>query len=175
MLLCILWSLFVPNVIEGLLNGHLGSPQSNFQISNYHLPYRKLGFFSINIYICALNQGAHTSFSKMIFLKQIRMSSVLVHNWHETTVFTKYKDIILTWINSLKYNAWQLNFQNVQNVSVKSKLHLEIHYPHSSRWNKHNTLQLCDSRSVTQNHGDSHTSVSMSVQFVEFHGISFSY
>jgi hypothetical protein len=103
--------------IKGLLNGHLGSPQSKFQISNCHLHYRKLGFFSINTYICALNQSAHTSFSKMIFWKQIRMSSVLVYNWHETAVFTKYKHIIFAWINSLKYNAWQLSFQNVQNVS----------------------------------------------------------
>jgi hypothetical protein len=53
--------------------------QSKFQISNYHLPYRKLGFFSINTYICALHQGAHTFFSKMIFWKQIRMSLVLVY------------------------------------------------------------------------------------------------
>jgi hypothetical protein len=58
----------------------LGSPQSKFQISNYHLPYRKLVFFSINTYICALNQGAHTSFSKIIFWKQIRMSLVLEYN-----------------------------------------------------------------------------------------------
>ena len=34
---------------------------------------------------------------------------------------------------------------------------------------------LCCSRNVTQNHGDSRTSISMSVPFVEFHGISFSY
>jgi hypothetical protein len=92
---------------KGLLNGHLGSPQSKFQISNYHLPYRKLVFSSINTYICALNQGAHTSFTKMIFWKQIRMSLVIEYNWHETAVFTKYKHIILTWINSLKYSAWQ--------------------------------------------------------------------
>jgi hypothetical protein len=81
--------------IKGLLNGHLRSPQSKYQISNYHLPYRKLGFFSINTHICALNQGAHTSFSKIIFRKQIKMSLVLVYNWHETAVFTKYKHIIL--------------------------------------------------------------------------------
>jgi hypothetical protein len=30
---------------KGLLNGHLDSPQSKFQISNSHLPRRKLGFF----------------------------------------------------------------------------------------------------------------------------------
>ena len=125
-----------------MLNGHLGSPQSKFQISNYHLPYRKLVFFSINTYICALNQGAHTSFSKMIFWKQIRMSLVLEYNWHEAAVFTKYKHIILTWINSLKYSAWQLSFQNAHNVSVKSKFHLEIHYRHSSRWNKHDTYHF---------------------------------
>jgi hypothetical protein len=29
----------------------------------------------------------------------------------------------------MKYNAWQLSFQHVQNISVKSKFHLEIHYP----------------------------------------------
>jgi hypothetical protein len=52
------------NRLQGLLNGHLLSPQSKFQISNHHLPYMylKLGFS----YICALNQGAHTSFSKII-------------------------------------------------------------------------------------------------------------
>jgi hypothetical protein len=124
-----------------LLNGHFGSPQSKFQISNYHLRYRKLGFISINTYICALNQGANTSFSK-IFWKQIRKSLVLQYNWHEIAVFTKYKHIILTWINSLKYSSWQLSFQNVQNVSVMSKFHLEIHYPHSSRWNKHDTFHF---------------------------------
>jgi hypothetical protein len=32
-------------LLKGLLNVHLGSPQSKFQISNYHLPYRKFGFF----------------------------------------------------------------------------------------------------------------------------------
>jgi hypothetical protein len=47
------------NDLKGLLNGHLDSPQSKFQISNYHLPCRKLGFFSINTFMCALNQGAH--------------------------------------------------------------------------------------------------------------------
>jgi hypothetical protein len=68
---------FVPfPLFKGLLNGHLGSPQSKFQISNYHLPYRKLGFFSI----CALNQDAHTSFSKIIFWKQMKMSLVLEYN-----------------------------------------------------------------------------------------------
>jgi hypothetical protein len=46
-----------------LLNDHLDSPQSKFQISNKHLPYRKLEiFFSINTFMSALNQGAHTSF-----------------------------------------------------------------------------------------------------------------
>jgi hypothetical protein len=129
--------IYIP-FFKGLLNGHIGYPQFKFQISNHHLPYQNLGFFfRINTYICALNQGAHTSLSKIIFCKQIRMSLVLVHNWHETAVFTKYKHIILIWINSLKYDAWQLSFQNVQNVSVKSKLHLEIYYPQSSRSNKH--------------------------------------
>jgi hypothetical protein len=33
--------------------------QSKFQISNYHLPRRKFGFFfSINTFMCALNHGA---------------------------------------------------------------------------------------------------------------------
>jgi hypothetical protein len=64
-------------LFKGLLNGHLGSPQSKFQISNYHLAYRNLGFFSINTYICALNQGAHSSFSKIIFWKQIRIDTRL--------------------------------------------------------------------------------------------------
>jgi hypothetical protein len=35
--------------IKGLLNGHINSPQSKFQTSNYLLPRRKLRFFSINI------------------------------------------------------------------------------------------------------------------------------
>jgi hypothetical protein len=108
-----------------------------FQISNYHFLSEIGIFFSINtcMYICAQNQGVHTSLKKkMIFWKQIRMSLVLVYNWHETAVFTKYKHIILKWINSLKYNAWQLSFQNVKNVSVKSKFYLEIHYPLSSQW-----------------------------------------
>jgi hypothetical protein len=160
-----LWFLMATSVLH--------SQYFRFQITIYLIG--NWDFFSINTYICVLNQGAHTSFSKIIFWKQIRMSLVLVHNWHETAVFTKYKHIILTWINSLQCSAWQLSFQNVQNVSVKSKLHLVKHYPHSSRWNKHNTLQLCDSRRVTQNHGNSPTSISMSVPCVEFHGISFSY
>ena len=49
----------------------------------------------------------------------------------------------------------QLSFRNVQNVSVKSKFHLEIHYPNSSRGNKHATFLFYDSRNVTQNQGDS--------------------
>ena len=69
----------------------------------------------------------------------------------------------------------QLSFRNVQNVSVKSKFHLEIHYPNSSRGNKHATFLFYDSRSVTQNQGDSRTLISMSVPFVEFHEISFNY
>jgi hypothetical protein len=36
-------------------------------------------------------------------------------------------------------------------------------------------FMLCCSRNVTQNHGDSRTTISMSVPFVEIHGISFSY
>jgi hypothetical protein len=51
-------------LLKGLLNGHLNSPLSKFQISNYHLPYRKLGFFCINTSMCVLNQGADTYFSK---------------------------------------------------------------------------------------------------------------
>ena len=73
----------------------------------------------------------------------------------------------------------QLSFRNVQNVSVKSKfhleIHLEIHYPNSSRGNKHATFLFYDSSNVTQYQGDSRTSISMSVSFVEFHGINFSY
>jgi hypothetical protein len=116
----------------------LQSQNFRFQITIYLIG--NWDFLKHKHNICALNQGAHASFSKIIFWKQIRMSLVLVYNWHETAIFTKYKHIILTWINSLKYSAWQLSFQNVQNVSVKSKFHLEIHYPHSSRWNKHDTL-----------------------------------
>jgi uncharacterized membrane protein YGL010W len=56
----------------------------------------------------------------LLFWKQIRMSLVLEYNWHESAVFTKYKHIILTWINSLKYSTWQLSFQNVQNVHSHS-------------------------------------------------------
>jgi hypothetical protein len=56
-------------LVKGLLNGHLDSPQSKFQISNYHLPRRKLFsffvfFFIINTFMRTLNQGAYTSFSK---------------------------------------------------------------------------------------------------------------
>jgi hypothetical protein len=69
--------------------------------------------------------------------KHIRMRLVLEYNWHETAVFTIQKRIILTWENSLKYSAWQLSFQNVQNLSVESKFHVKMHYPYSSRWNKH--------------------------------------
>jgi hypothetical protein len=156
--------------LNGLLNGHLGSPQSNFQISKYHLPYRTLVCFRINTYICALNQGAHTYLSKIIFWKQIRMSLVLVYNWHEAAVFTKYKHIILTLINSLKYNAWQLSFQNVQNVSIKSKYTTLI--PHDEINMPNYCLRFTQ---LTQNHGDSRTSISMSVPFVEFHVTSFSY
>jgi hypothetical protein len=65
------------------------------------------------------------------------MRLVLEYNWHETAVFTIQKRIILTWENSLKYSAWQLSFQNVQNLSVKSKLHVEIYYPYSSRCTLH--------------------------------------
>jgi hypothetical protein len=39
----------------------------NFTFSNYHLPCQKLGFFSINTFMCVLNQGAHTYFSKKYF------------------------------------------------------------------------------------------------------------
>jgi hypothetical protein len=53
-------------VFNGLLNGHLDYPQSKFQISNCHLPRRKLGIFSINIFMRTLNKGAHTSFKKNI-------------------------------------------------------------------------------------------------------------
>jgi hypothetical protein len=59
-----IWRVPNPNGFKGLLNGHLDSPQSKFQISNYHLPCRKLGFFSINTFMCVLNQGAHTYFFK---------------------------------------------------------------------------------------------------------------
>jgi hypothetical protein len=72
----------------------LHSQNFRFQIIIYLIG--NWNFFSINTYICALNHGTHTSFSKLIFWKQIRMSLVLEYNWHETAVFTKHKHIILT-------------------------------------------------------------------------------
>jgi hypothetical protein len=79
---------------------------SMLQIWNDHLLCRKLGFS----FMCVLNHGTHSSFSKKIFWKQIRMSLLLEYNWNEPAVFTKHKHIILTWENSLKYRAWQLSF-----------------------------------------------------------------
>jgi hypothetical protein len=105
--------LFVSSVIPVKLRGcsmAISILQSqNFRFQIYHLPCRKLGFYSINTFMFVLNQGAHTSFKKNI-LKQIRMSLVLEYNWHKTAVFTKHKHIILTWENSLKCCAWQLSF-----------------------------------------------------------------
>jgi hypothetical protein len=51
------------------------------------------------------------------------MSIVLEQYWYETAVFRKYKHAKLSWENSLNYSTWQLimSFQNVQNVSTKSK------------------------------------------------------
>jgi hypothetical protein len=86
----------------------LHSQNVRFQITIYLVG--NLDFFSINTFMCVLNQGAHTSFSKKIFWKQIRMSLVLEYDWHEPAVFTKHKHIILTWENSLKYSTLQLSF-----------------------------------------------------------------
>jgi hypothetical protein len=88
-------------IVKGLLNGHLGSPLSKFLISNDHSPYRKLGFFSINTYIYALNQGSHTSFSKIIFWNKNEFSIRV--QWTRDCSIYKIKHIILTWINHLKY------------------------------------------------------------------------
>jgi hypothetical protein len=52
-----------------LLNGHLDSPWSKFQISNYHLSWRKLGFFTINTFMWALNHFAE----KLLTLECISM------------------------------------------------------------------------------------------------------
>jgi hypothetical protein len=113
----------------------LHSQNFRFQITIYLEEYWY--FFNINTFICALKLGANTSFSKQIFWKHIKMRSALEYNWHETAVFTIQKRIILTWENNVKYSAWQLSFQNVQNLSVKSKFHVELHYPYSSRWTLH--------------------------------------
>jgi hypothetical protein len=64
---------------------------------------------------------------------------------------------------SLKYSAWQLSFQNVQNLSVKSKFHVEIHYRHSTL-----TRYISDPRNITQHRGDCRTVIWMYVSFVEF-------
>jgi hypothetical protein len=97
----------------------LHSQKFRFQITIYLI--RNWDFFyHKHTYICALNQGAHTSFSKILFWKHIKMSLVLEYNWHKTSVFAKHKHKILTWVNKLKYSSWQLSFQIVQNVPVKS-------------------------------------------------------
>jgi hypothetical protein len=56
----------------------LHSQNFRFQITIYTLS--EIGiFFSINTYICALNQGTHTS-SKIILWKQFGMNLVLEYN-----------------------------------------------------------------------------------------------
>jgi hypothetical protein len=94
--------------------------------------------------MCALNQGAHTSFPKKKYFgnKIIRMSLVLEYDWQEAAILAKQKHTILThvtWENSLTYHAWQLSFQLKCPEYI---LEVEIHYPHLSRWNKHDMLQL---------------------------------
>jgi hypothetical protein len=95
-----------------LLNGHFDSPQSKFQISNYHLPCGKWRFFLAYTHSCVhWIRVVNTSFSKKkIFWKQIRMNLLFEYIWNKTAVFTKQKHVILKWENSLKYSAWQLSF-----------------------------------------------------------------
>jgi hypothetical protein len=70
------------------------------------------------------------------------------------------------------YSVWQMGFQDVQNVFVKSKFHFEIHYPQSSRWNKQDTVVThFGAPKITQHRGDCRAAIWMSsVPFVEFHG-----
>jgi hypothetical protein len=54
--------------------------------------------------------GCRYLFCTKIFWKQIRTILSFEYDWHETAIFTKYRHVILTSENRLKYSAWQLSF-----------------------------------------------------------------
>jgi hypothetical protein len=73
----------------------LYSQNFRFQITIY-LERNWDFFLSINTFMYALNLGANTCFSQKIFWKQIRRNSLFQYDGHETAIFTKHKNVILT-------------------------------------------------------------------------------